>query len=632
MSCPSMRPRVPAVIIALLLGACSSTPERAVVTVPPDAVRTGPPAAPAAGEPAVPSAQPTIAEARAFIDSAEAVLADLSVRSSRAEWIQSNFITHDSEILAAEANERRIAATVDLANRSARFNDLDLPYDVERKIGIIRSGLTAPAPPDPAKTAELSRILTGMESTYGRGEYCPPGGGDCLDLEELSGIIARTRDADSLLMAWTGWRTVSPPMRDEYTRFVQLGNEGARELGFADLGAMWRSNYDMPPDDFAREVDRLWGQVRPLYDALHCHVRARLGETYGFDLVSQSGPIPAHLLGNMWAQQWGNIFELVAPPAASTGYDLTERLQARGLDARAMVRIGEEFFTSLGMEPLPETFWERSLFTKPADRDVVCHASAWNIDDVEDLRIKMCIETNAEDFQTIHHELGHNFYQRAYNTQPYLYRNSANDGFHEALGDAVALSITPEYLRRIGLIENVPPASADLSLLMYDALEKIAFLPFGLLVDQWRWKVFSGEITPADYNAGWWELRERYQGVSAPVARTEEHFDPGAKYHVPANVPYTRYFLAHILQFQFHRALCEAAGFSGPLNRCTIYGSEEAGRRLNEMMAMGSSRPWPEALEALTGSREMDASAIIDYFTPLKVWLDEQNSGRQCGW
>jgi peptidyl-dipeptidase A len=631
---PLRRARLPAAFVALLLGACSTTPERVVITVPPEGVRAGPaddarePSAP----PAVTTAGATVADARAFVDSAEAVLADLAERSSRADWILSNFITHDSEILAAEANERYIAARVDLASRSARFNDLDLPFDVERRIGVIRSGLRAPAPNDAAKTAELSRILAGMESAYGRGEYCPPGDGECLDLEELSRIVARSRDADSLLMAWNGWRTIAPPIRDDYTRFVQLGNEGARELGFRDLGAMWRSNYDMSPDDFAREVDRLWDQVRPLYDALHCHVRARLGETYGFDLVSRSGPIPAHLLGNIWAQQWSNVFELVAPPAADAGYDLTERLQARNLGARAMVRIGEAFFTSLGLEPLPQTFWERSLFTKPTDRDVVCHASAWNIDDVDDLRIKMCIETNAEDFQTIHHELGHNFYQRAYNTQPYLYRNSANDGFHEALGDAVALSITPEYLRRIGLIDEVPPAAADLSLLMYDALDKIAFLPFGLLVDQWRWKVFSGEITPASYNAGWWDLRERYQGIAAPVGRTEEHFDPGAKYHVPANVPYTRYFLAHILQFQFHRALCEAAGFTGPLNRCTIYGSEEAGRRLNEMMQMGSSRPWPEALEALTGSRDMDASAIIDYFAPLKAWLDEENRGRQCGW
>ena len=600
-------------LLVLFVSGCASAPPTAT-SAPPEA------------------AAPTIAEAVAFTDSAEAVLYRLTIERDRAQWVQANFITHDTELLAAAANRNLIAAQVELANRAKRYNELDLPYDAERKLLMLKANLTAPAPADADKTAELAEILASLESQYGSGEYCPPGGGDCLDLDELSVIIAKSRNPDSLLMAWTGWRTVSPAMRDEFSRFVELGNEGARELGFADLGAMWRSNYDMPPDAFAAEVDRLWGQVRPLYESLQCHVRAALGEKYGFELVGNDGRIPAHLLGNMWAQSWSNIYELVAPPAADPGYDLSERLQARGVDARELVRYGERFFSSLGFAPLPATFWERSLFTRPADREVVCHASAWDIDMVDDLRIKMCININTEDFQTVHHELGHNYYQRAYNQQPFFYRNSANDGFHEALGDAVALSITPDYLLRTGLIESVPPASADLGLLMRDALDKIAFLPFGLLVDQYRWKVFSGEITPANYNAGWWELRERYQGVKAPVARSEQDFDPGAKYHVPANVPYTRYFLAQILQFQMHRALCEAIGNSGPLNRCSIYGNEEAGRRLQAMMELGSSRPWPEALKALTGSEQMDATAILDYFAPLKTWLDEQNRGRQCGW
>ena len=600
-------------LLVLFVSGCASAPPTAT-SAPPEA------------------AAPTIAEAVAFTDSAEAVLYRLTIERDRAQWVQANFITHDTELLAAAANRNLIAAQVELANRAKRYNELDLPYDAERKLLMLKANLTAPAPADADKTAELAEILASLESQYGSGEYCPPGVGDCLDLDELSVIIAKSRNPDSLLMAWTGWRTVSPAMRDEFSRFVELGNEGARELGFADLGAMWRSNYDMPPDAFAAEVDRLWGQVRPLYESLQCHVRAALGEKYGFELVGNDGRIPAHLLGNMWAQSWSNIYELVAPPAADPGYDLSERLQARGVDARELVRYGERFFSSLGFAPLPPTFWERSLFTRPADREVVCHASAWDIDMVDDLRIKMCININTEDFQTVHHELGHNYYQRAYNQQPFFYRNSANDGFHEALGDAVALSITPDYLLRTGLIESVPPASADLGLLMRDALDKIAFLPFGLLVDQYRWKVFSGEITPANYNAGWWELRERYQGVKAPVARSEQDFDPGAKYHVPANVPYTRYFLAQILQFQMHRALCEAIGNSGPLNRCSIYGNEEAGRRLQAMMELGSSRPWPEALKALTGSEQMDATAILDYFAPLKTWLDEQNRGRQCGW
>jgi peptidyl-dipeptidase A len=412
---------------------------------------------------------------------------------------------------------------------------------------------------------------------------------------------------------------------------VELGNKGARELGFRDTGAMWRSKYDMAPEAFPAEMDRLWNQVRPLYLSLHAYVRAKLREKYG-DVVPASGPIPAHLLGNMWAQEWENIYPLVAPKDADPGYDLTAILKAKHTQPLDIVRYGEHFFTSLGFAPLPKTFWERSLFVKPRDREVVCHASAWDVDQVDDVRIKMCIEITAEDFSTIHHELGHNFYQRAYDQQPFLFRDSANDGFHEAIGDTIALSVTPEYLQKIGLLESVPDSSKDLGLLLHKALEKIAFLPFALTIDKWRWQVFSGEIPPEKYNEAWWQLRLKYQGVAPPVERTEADFDPGAKYHVPANMPYARYFLADILQFQFHRALAQVAGCSGPLNRCSIYGSKAAGDRLNAMLAMGLSEPWPKALEALTGQKEMDATAILDYFAPLKRWLDEQNSGKPVGW
>ena len=334
----------------------------------------------------------------------------------------------------------------------------------------------------------------------------------------------------------------------------------------------------------------------------------------------------------MWAQTWDNVYPLVAPRGADPGYDLTEILKSRKTDARQMVRYGEGFFSSLGFDPLPKTFWERSMFVKPQDREVVCHASAWDIDYVDDLRIKMCIDITAEDFVTVHHELGHNYYQRAYDKQPVLFRDSANDGFHEAIGDTIALSVTPEYLVKLGLLSSAPDASRDIGLLLQKALEKVAFLPFGLLIDQWRWKVFSGEIPPADYNKAWWDLRLKYQGIAPPIARPGDAFDPGAKYHVPAGVPYTRYFLADILQFQFHRALTKTAGCTGPLNRCSIYGNEAAGKRLRDTLAMGQSRPWPDALEALTGQRQMDATAIRDYFAPLQKWLDEQNKGKPIGW
>ncbi|HXY42515.1 MAG TPA: M2 family metallopeptidase, partial [Vicinamibacteria bacterium] len=444
--------------------------------------------------------------------------------------------------------------------------------------------------------------------------------------------MAESRDPAGLRDVWVGWHRIAPPMRPRYARFVELANQGARDLGFSDLGAMWRSNYDMPPEAFARETERLWQQVQPLYLALHAYVRSRLAEKYGPSLVPPDGPIPAHLLGNLWAQTWGDVYPLVAPEHSDPGYDLTALLQAKKVDAREMVRYAERFFTSLGFEPLPKTFWERSLFVKPADREVVCHASAWDVDNDQDLRIKACLEATAEDFVTVHHELGHNFYQRAYRQQPFLFRNGANDGFHEAIGDTIALSVTPAYLQRAGLLDHAPRADADVALLLRQALDKVAFLPFGLLIDEWRWKVFSGAVTPADYNAAWWELKERRQGVAPPVPRSEADFDPGAKYHVPANVPYARYFLADILQFQFHRALCRTAGQAGPLHTCSIYGNRAAGERLAKMLEMGQSRPWPEALFAVTGERQMDAGALVEYFAPLQRWLDEQNRGKKVGY
>ncbi len=578
-----------------------------------------------------PGPAPTAAQARKFLEEAEAKMLALSVDASRASWVQSNFITDDTEILAAQANERLIAAIADLAKKAARFDNVKLPAELARKMRLLKVSLTLAAPADAKESEELTRIAAGMEGMYGKGKYCPEGKDKCLDLEDITRVMAGSHDARELLDVWKGWHAIAAPMRKDFVRYVDLANKGARELGFADTGAMWRSKYDMPPDAFARELDRLWEQVRPFYLSLHAYVRAKLREKYG-DAVPEKGPIPAHLLGNVWAQDWSNIYPLVAPRDADPGYDLTQILKSRNTDARQMVRYGEGFFTSLGFGPLPKSFWERSLFTKPRDRDVVCHASAWDIDNVEDLRIKMCIDITQEDFTTIHHELGHNFYQRAYNGQPYLFRDSANDGFHEAVGDTIALSITPEYLVKLGLLQRVPDESKDVGLLLLKALDKIAFLPFGLVIDQWRWKVFSGEVTPDNYNRVWWELREKYQGIAPPVARGEQDFDPGAKYHVAANVPYMRYFLADILQFQFYRALARAAGCQGPLNRCSIYGNKEAGAKLNAMLSLGQSRPWPEALEAMTGQKAMDATAIRDYFAPLQKWLDEQNRGKPVGW
>ena len=577
----------------------------------------------------------TAAEAQKFIEDAEQQLFDLGVKASRAGWVQENFITDDTEQIAAEAGEAANTAATKYAKEAHRFDGLQLSPELARKRLLLELAAGFPAPDDPKAQKELAQILASLDGEYGKGKWCPDGEKEkCLDVTAVEKLMAESRDPEELKRAWTGWHAIGAPMRQRYVRMVELGNEGARQLGYADVGALWRSNYDMPPDAFAKEEDRLWEQLRPLYLSLHAYVRGQLRKKYGNALVPERGPIPAHLLGNIWSQEWNNVYSLMDSPKPPASYDLTKILAGRKMDPRGMVKYGENFFTSLGFAPLPKTFWERSLFTKPADRDVVCHASAWDVDSKDDLRVKMCMQIREEDFRVIHHELGHNFYQRAYKTQPPLFQSSANDGFHEAVGDTIALSVTPEYLKQIGLIDVAPPASGDTDYLLQQALEKVAFLPFGLLVDKWRWEVFGGQVKPADYNKAWWELRKKYQGIVPPVERTESDFDPGAKYHVPGNVPYARYFLARILQFQFQRALCREAGFKGPLHRCSIYGNKAAGEKLNKMLAIGQSKPWPEALETLTREKQMDASALADYFAPLLAWLDEQNkaNGYPVGW
>ncbi len=477
----------------------------------------------------------------------------------------------------------------------------------------------------------MATIGSRLDSTYSTGKFDYKG--KKITLNDAEEIMASSQDPAELKALWEGWHSISPGMRGDYAKLAAMSNEGAKSLGYADTGALWRSGYDMDPDAFAAETDRLWKQVEPFYKNLHCYVRARLNEKYGDAVQPRTGPIRADLLGNMWAQQWGNIYPIVAPKDEKTGYSLDQLLVDAKYDPTKMVKTGEAFYVSMGLDPLPDTFWTRSQIVRPQGREVVCHASAWDVDDADDIRIKMCTKVNGEDFYTVHHELGHNFYQRAYKDQPYLFKNGANDGFHEAIGDFVGLSaLTPTYLNQIGLLKDVPGADGDIPFLLKMALDKIAFMPFGLLVDRWRWEVYDGELTEAQYNDGWWKLRTQYQGIVPPGPRPADAFDPGAKYHVPGNVPYTRYFLAHIYQFQFHRAACKQSGWSGPLHRCSIYGDKEVGAKFNAMLEMGASKPWPEELAAFTGETRTDASAVADYFKPLNIWLTKQNKGEKCGW
>jgi peptidyl-dipeptidase A len=584
----------------------------------------------AAEEPAAAAAPAETPEE--FVARVNDELRELNRETGAAAWVRATYITGDTAILSSLARERYAKWHSETVEQAMAYDDMELAPETRRAIDLLKLGTSLPAPKDADKRRELTEIATEMTGIYGAGKYCRSEN-DCIPGAELEQLMQRSRDYDELLELWVGWRDIAPPMRDEFERYVELANEGAGTLGYNNLGEMWRAGFDMSPDEFRAETDRLWEQVKPLYDELHCHARATLGDIYGQDKVPQEGPIPAHILGNMWAQDWGSLYDLLEPYPGVSDLDVDGTLKTKDYSPQEMVRSAESFYVSLGMPRLPETFWTRSQFTKPQDREVVCHASAWGLDGGNDLRIKMCIQPTYEMLRTIYHELGHNYYQGAYKDQPPLFQGGAHGGFHEAIGDTVVLSMTPGYLEEVGLIGSAEESEqAVINRQMQMALDSIAFLPFGKLIDEWRWAVFAGEISPEDYNKSWWEMRTRYQGIAPAVERTEDHFDPGAKYHVPANVSYTRYFLARILQFQFHRALCEVAGHQGDLYSCSVFGDKGAGEKFYAMLEAGQSAPWQDTLEKLTGTREMDATAIIDYFAPLMSYLEEQNEGRTCGW
>jgi peptidyl-dipeptidase A len=592
-------------------------------------------AAPVAAQTGQPAARPTAAAADAYVAAVETEAAALSIPANQTAWVNATYITDDTDALAAKSGAELTEKAVQWAKGAARFNGVaGVSGDTRRKLDLLKNGVGLPAPTTPGAATELATLTTRMSSSYGKGKGTLDG--KPINGSDIEAAMGTTRDPAKLKEMWVSWNdNVGAPMRKDYTRMTAISNAGARELGFGDVGAMWRSGYDMSPQQFEALTDQIWKEVEPLYMSLHTYVRWKLNEKYGDAVQAKTGPIRSDLLGNMWAQEWGNIYDIVAPRGAGdVGYDTGELLKSKGYDPVRMVRQGEAFYSSLGFAPLPETFWQRSQIVKPADREVICHASAWDIDNKDDIRIKMCTKVNGDDFVTIHHELGHNYYQRAYKNQPFLYKNGANDGFHEAIGDTVALSITPDYLVKIGLLDQaqVPSADKDIGLLLRQAMDKVAFLPFGLLVDKWRWNVFSGKIGTGDYQKGWDALRLQYQGITPPVARDETKFDAGAKYHIPATVPYTRYFLARVLQFQFYKAACDQAGWKGPLHRCSFYDNKAVGEKLNAMLAMGQSKPWPDALQVMTGSRQMSGKALVEYFAPLKTWLDAQNKGKPTGW
>ncbi|MGY1425392.1 M2 family metallopeptidase [Lysobacter sp. A289] len=615
--------------------------------------------------PAATAAAPADETADQFVARVNAEIKAMYPELTTPQWLSSTYISDDTQLLAAKSNERYLTQLNAWIKQAKRFEGQQMSPETARAIQLLKLSTSMPAPSDPAELAELTRIATKMEGIYGAGEYCT-GEGDakqCRQLGALEEVLRNSRDYDAQLDAWRGWHTISQPMRKDYVRFVELVNKGADEMGFADAGEMWRSGYDMSPVELAAETDRLWSQVKPLYEQLHCYTRTRMATQYGPDKAEVAGGmLPAHLMGNMWQQDWSNLWDIVAPYENAGSLDITTSLESRyrqihsqklaqytgerspaalaqleqdALDASAkqMTKRAEDFYVSLGLQKLPDSYWEKAQFIKPRDRDVVCHASAWDMNMEGDVRTKMCIHPNEEDFTTIYHELGHVYYYMAYNDLPPIFQTGAHDGFHEAIGDTVVLAMTPKYLESIGLVDAQQQGEeALINAQMRMALSKVAFLPFGLMIDRWRWGVFDGSITPDQYNQAWWDLKAKYQGVAPVQERGEEFFDPGAKYHVPGNTPYTRYFLAHVLQFQFYKSLCDAAGYTGPLHECSIYGSTAAGEKLQAMLSKGASQPWQQTLKELTGGEQMDASAILEYFAPLQGWLKQQNEGGTCGW
>ncbi|XP_057277957.1 angiotensin-converting enzyme [Pezoporus wallicus] len=554
---------------------------------------------------------------------------------TEASWAYNTNITDHNKEIMLDKNLAMSRHTLEYGMRARQFDPSDFQDEsvtrILRKLSIIER---AALPEDELK--EYNTILSDMETTYSVAKVCRENK-TCHPLDpDLTDIMATSRDYDELLFAWKGWRDASgKQIKNNYKRYVELSNKAAVLNGYSDNGAFWRSLYETPT--FEEDLERLYLQLQPLYLNLHAYVRRALYRKYGEEHINLKGPIPAHLLGNMWAQSWSNIFDLVMPFPDATKVDATPAMKQQGWTPKRMFEESDRFFTSLGLIPMPQEFWDKSMIEKPADgREVVCHASAWDFYNRKDFRIKQCTVVNMDDLITVHHEMGHVQYFLQYMDQPISFRDGANPGFHEAVGDVMALSVsTPKHLHSINLLDQVTDnIESDINYLMSIALDKIAFLPFGYLMDQWRWKVFDGRIKEDEYNQEWWNLRLKYQGLCPPAPRSEDDFDPGAKFHIPANVPYIRYFVSFVIQFQFHQALCAAAKHTGPLHTCDIYQSKEAGKILGEALKLGFSKPWPEAMELITGQPNMSADALMSYFEPLMTWLVKENEKNEevLGW
>ncbi|KAM6291936.1 angiotensin-converting enzyme 2 [Porphyrio hochstetteri] len=584
-------------------------------------------------------------EAQRFLEDFNRRVEDISYESSIASWNYNTNITEENANKMNEADSKW-SAFYDEASRNASSFPLASIQDDLTRLQIQSLQDRGSSNLSPEKYERLSTVLSKMSTIYSTGTVCKTTEpSECLVLEPgLDIIMANSTDYHERLWAWEGWRAnVGRMMRPLYEEYVDLKNEIATLNNYSDYGDYWRANYeaDYPEnykysrDQLIKDVEKTFEQIKPLYQQLHAYVRHRLEQFYGPEFISSTGCLPAHLLGDMWGRFWTNLYPLTVPYPAKPNIDVTSTMVLKKWDAMKIFKAAETFFDSIGLYKMTEGFWNNSMLTEPTDnRKVVCHPTAWDLGK-GDYRIKMCTKVTMDDFLTAHHEMGHIEYDMAYSKQPYLLRGGANEGFHEAVGEIMSLSAaTPQHLKSLDLLEPTfqEDEETEINFLLKQALTIVGTMPFTYMLEKWRWMVFRGEITKEEWTKRWWEMKREIVGVVEPVLHDETYCDPAVLFHVSNDYSFIRYYTRTIYQFQFQEALCKAANHNGPLHTCDITNSTAAGTKLRELLELGRTKPWTQALENVTGEKYMNAAPLLHYFEPLYEWLQGNNSGRYIGW
>ncbi|CRK96558.1 CLUMA_CG009925, isoform A [Clunio marinus] len=558
-----------------------------------------------------------------------------------AQWAFETNVNEVTQIDALAAQQRysdymrSIWEQIKLIDKTSLYDE-----NLHRQLKLLASIGPSALPAD--QLDRYNRIINDMLAIYNSATICgyeQPFQCSLRLQPHLKEIMAKSRDWDELTWVWTEWRRkAGKPIRDLFEQLTDLTNEAANYNNYKDAAEYWSFQFDTP--NFRYEMEDVWKEILPLYEQLHTYVRRKLREFYGPDKINRNAPLPAHILGNMYGQSW-NILDITVPYPGRSNLDVTPAMRAQGYSPLIMFQLGEEFFTSMNMTAMPPEFWAHSIFEEPVDRPVLCQPSAWDFCNGADYRIKMCTDVTHKDFVTVHHELAHIQYFLNYHNNPKVFRDGANPGFHDAIGDAISLSITPKHLQGLGLIQkSIDDTAHEINFLFAMAMDKVVFLPYALALEQWRFDVFSKKVHKEQFNCHYWLLREKYGGIKPPVLRSELDFDPGAKYHVPANVPYMKYFFSTVFQFQLHRAMCIASkefdpsNPSKPLHKCSIYRHHEAGHMLKKLMSKGASQPWQHTIQEVMGEGRLDGSAVREYFKPLEEWLRNENLRNQeyLGW